>query len=276
MVCVLLLLLLLLLRNFVRFWTMFPIPWKVDILTLWLHKLLFFYLSITATTLHRIFVYPFTEISWNWFPIFTPFLDKILSFYFIYFCNLSPCKVDLDHQTTVHFWAPGHREFDKPNLVLIHGYGANAKWQFVFQVGPLSRFFNLYVPDLLFFGESTTKSPDRTDAFQAKCLSDGMKRLGVERYSLYAISYGGYVGYRMAAEMSPQIIDKVIIMSSGVGCCEDQKEQQIKKMGGNVLDLLLPQKPEDLRQLVNISFCKYYNFLKWVPDVFLQDFIHVS
>lgn len=271
MVCVLLLL-----RNFVRFWTMFPIPWKVDILTLCLHKLLFFYLSITATTLHRIFVYPFTEISWNWFPIFTPFLDKILSFYFIYFCNLSPCKVDLDHQTTVHFWAPGHREFDKPNLVLIHGYGANAKWQFVFQVGPLSRFFNLYVPDLLFFGESTTKSPDRTDAFQAKCLSDGMKRLGVERYSLYAISYGGYVGYRMAAEMSPQIIDKVIIMSSGVGCCEDQKEQQIKKMGGNVLDLLLPQKPEDLRQLVNISFCKYYNFLKWVPDVFLQDFIHVS
>ena len=61
--------------------------------------------------------------------------EALLSLYFSYYCNLSPCTVDLDdRETTMHMLVPNHRRCDKPNLVLVHGYGGNSKWQFVLQV----------------------------------------------------------------------------------------------------------------------------------------------
>ena len=56
----------------------------------------------------------------------------------------------------------------------------------------------MYVPDLVFFGESYSSKSDRSVAFQAKCVCDGLKKMLVNKFSIYAISYGGFVGYRMA------------------------------------------------------------------------------
>ncbi|KAJ6427363.1 hypothetical protein OIU84_022872 [Salix udensis] len=114
----------------------------------------------------------------------------------------------------MHFWTSNHRRFNKPNLVMIHGYGGDARWQFFYQVGSLSRNFNLYVPDLLFFGQSSSKRSGRTDAFQARCLAECLKRFGVDKFSVYSISYGGFVAYRMA-EICPEEVEKVVIVSSG-------------------------------------------------------------
>lgn len=104
----------------------------MEVVRLFLHHLLSFYLSLAATVSQYLFS-PFPKI--RRFPIFVPIIDAILSFYFTFSCNLVQCTVDLDDHTTVHFWAPAHRKFDKPNLLMIHGYGANSKWQFVYQVG---------------------------------------------------------------------------------------------------------------------------------------------
>ncbi|MFS7950228.1 putative alpha/Beta hydrolase [Helianthus anomalus] len=61
-----------------------------------------------------------------------------VSLYFRY-CGLSKSVVDLDdNQTTMHIWNPTNRYCNKPNLVLIHGFGGNSKWQFLFQVRQLS------------------------------------------------------------------------------------------------------------------------------------------
>lgn len=238
--------------------------------TQWLHHLLSFYLSITiAISQYILSLLPNIPI----FPSFLTPLESLLSLYFR-FCGLSSYTVDLDDRTTMHFWTTNHRRFDKPNLVLIHGYGGNSMWQFSRQVGPLSRRFNLYVPDLLFFGKSYTKDTDRTDEFQARCVCEGLKRLGVERFSMYAISYGGFVGYRMA-EKYEEMVEKVVIVSSGIGCTEEQKREELKKIGRNPLDLLLPEKAEDLRLLVNFSTYKF-DLFKWVPDFLLQQFAHVS
>nr|GEX77155.1 alpha/beta hydrolase fold-1 [Tanacetum cinerariifolium] len=115
--------------------------------------------------------------------------EAFLSLYFSY-CNLSPCTVDLDdRETTMHMLVPNHRHYDKPNLVLVHGYGGNSKWQFVLQVAQLSRDFNIYIPDLVFFGKSYSTSSERTDTFQAKCVCDGMKKLGVEKGFIAADGY---------------------------------------------------------------------------------------
>lgn len=96
----------------------------------------------------------------------------------------------------------------------------------------------------------------------------------MERCSVYSISYGGFVGYRMA-EIYPEMVDKVVIVSSGIGCTADQKGEQLKNVGANVFDLLLPENPKDLRMLVNLSIYKFNPF-KWVPDVFLKEFINMT
>ncbi|KAJ6711672.1 hypothetical protein OIU79_007997 [Salix purpurea] len=144
---------------------------------------------------------------------------------------------------------------------------------FVYQVGSLSRNFNLYVPDLLFFGQSSSKRSGRTDAFQARCLAECLKRFGVDKFSVYSISYGGFVAYRMA-EICPEEVEKVVIVSSGVGCSDDQIEEQIKKIGRDPAEILLPKHPQDLRLLVNLSVYKCKP-LRWLPDFFLQEFINV-
>ncbi|KAL0319439.1 UNVERIFIED_CONTAM: E3 ubiquitin-protein ligase SPL2 [Sesamum angustifolium] len=200
-------------------------------------------------------------------------IEALLSFYFSFSCNLVQCSVDLDDQTTMHFWGPAHRKFSKPNLVMIHGYGGNSRWQFVYQVAQLAESFNLYIPDLLFFGKSHTNCTNRSETFQAECVVAGLKRLGVERCSVYGISYGGYVGYRMA-EIYSEMVEKVVIVSSGVGCTEDQKGKHLKSLGVDILDLLLPEKPEGVRLLVEKSVYRSNPF-KWAPDFILQEFVDV-
>ncbi|XP_024970238.1 uncharacterized protein LOC112509488 [Cynara cardunculus var. scolymus] len=223
--------------------------------------------TIRSLRLHRRLLFLYAAVKR--LPI--EFAELFLSAYFCY-CNLSPCTVDLDDcQTSIHIWAPYHRRCNKPNLVLVHGYGGNSKWQFVLQVAQLTRDFNVYIPDLVFFGKSYSTRTERTDTFQAKCVCDGMKKLGVEKFSVYGISYGGFVVYRMA-EMAEKMVEKLVIVSSAIVCTEDQKSEHLKKIGGNLLDMLVPEKPEDIRTLCQMSMYRS-NVSKWFPDFFLRGFI---
>ncbi|PKI66214.1 hypothetical protein CRG98_013382, partial [Punica granatum] len=80
--------------------------------------------------------------------------------------GLKSTSTDLGEGTVMHCWVPRRRQQSKPNLLLLHGMGANAMWQWNEFISPLVSRFNLYVPDLVFFGESYTSRPDRTEAFQ--------------------------------------------------------------------------------------------------------------
>lgn len=206
-------------------------------------------------------------------PILIPFIDTMLSLYFR-LCNLSPCTVDLDDQTTMHFWTPNHRKINKPDLVIIHGYGGNSRWQFVHQVRALSDRFNLYVPDLLFFGKSYSSRAERTDVFQGNCVAEGMRRLGVDRFTVFGISYGGFVAYQMA-QMNPEAVEKVVIVNSGISWSEKQKEWHLKRVGRRISGFLVPESPQDLRFLVCLSLSNS-DFIRWAPDFMLRQFIEVS
>ncbi|KAK9056573.1 hypothetical protein SSX86_023935 [Deinandra increscens subsp. villosa] len=222
--------------------------------------------------------------------------DALLSLYFRY-CGLSKSTVDLDdNQTTLHIWASTHRHLNKPNLLLIHGFGGNSKWQFVFQVSQsvmctfqisysssvnhtlavlqvsqLSRDFNVYIPDLVFFGGSYSSRSERSVRFQARCVRDGLRKMRVERFSVYAISYGGFVGYRMAEEYE-ETVEKLVIVSSGIVCRHDRKLEHMEKIGRSVVDLLVAKTPDDLRMLCRLSIHKY-DIGRWIPDFFLWGFI---
>lgn len=231
-----------------------------SIYSLWLLPLSFFWNFISLK--------PFNGVI-NRFPI--TFADGMLSLYFRY-CGLPRYTVRLhDNQTTMYIRATSHHSSNKPNLVLVHGFGINSKWQFILQISQLTRDFNVYIPDLLFFGDSYSSISDRTVKFQAKCVCDGLKKIGVEKFSVYAISYGGYVGYRMA-EVYDDMVEKLVIVSSGIVYTEDRKLEHMKTIDRDVVDLLVPKTPDDFRMLCRLTIQKI-DLGRWIPEFFLWGLI---
>ncbi|KAK9096512.1 hypothetical protein Sjap_022009 [Stephania japonica] len=188
--------------------------------------------------------------------------------------GLRSVSTDIGGGTVMHCWVPKTHRAYKATLLLLHGFGANAMWQWSGLLRPLASRFNLYIPDLLFFGDSYTSLPDRTEAFQARCVMRLLEARGVPgRLTLVGLSYGGFVGYSAAAQF-PERVERLVLCSAGV-CLE---ETDLKEGLFPVADLdeaagiLLPQTPEKLRMLVRLSFVKP---AATMPSCFLRDFIHV-
>ncbi|KAE8671527.1 putative ubiquitin-protein ligase [Hibiscus syriacus] len=116
---------------------------------------------------------------------------------------------------------------------MVYGNGGNPLWQLIYQVGPLSRRFILVISDLLFFGRSNSKSPLRTDLFQAKCLLNWLEKLGVDRFSVYPVSYCGFVAYPMT-EMCPDVVERMVIMSSGLLYSDEQRAAHLTNRTASV------------------------------------------
>lgn len=182
-----------------------------------------------------------------------------------------------DGGTIMHCWVPKAHKETKPNLLLIHGLGANALWQWADVIRHVIPYFNVYVPDLVFFGDSFTTRPEapRTDSFQAQCIMRLMEAHSVTRFSLVGLSYGGFVGYSMAAQFK-DAVERVVLCCAGV-CME---ERDLKDGVFKVSDLeeaakiLVPQTPERLKELVSYSFFTPPP-LGLLPSCLLTDFIDV-
>ncbi|KAH7520526.1 uncharacterized protein LOC107425299 [Ziziphus jujuba] len=188
--------------------------------------------------------------------------------------GLKSTTTDLGDGTIMHCWVPQAHVESKPTLVLIHGFGANAMWQWNDIVSPLVAHFNLYVPDLLFFGDSYTSRPERSVEFQARCVVAMMESHGVvRRMNVVGISYGGFVAYSMAA-LFEEKVERVVLCCAGV--CMEEKDMeegmfQVKSVD-EATSVLLPQSPAKMKDLIRISF---YKPVKVLPSCFLNDFIEV-
>ncbi|WOK93222.1 hypothetical protein Cni_G01917 [Canna indica] len=202
------------------------------------------------------------------FLSFVAFREFLLDLLFLRH-GLRPVIFDLGG-ASIHLWIPARPR--KPALVLIHGFGGNSKWQWESQVGPLSRAFDLYIPDLVFFGRSSSEGPDRSVGFQAWCVAKAMRQLGVTRYSVVGISYGGFVAFRMAAAEAENAVERVVLLTAGICATTKQMKELVTREERDVRDSLLPQKAEDLMELMRRSM---YRPPRWIPAFVLDDFIQV-
>ncbi|KAL7001899.1 hypothetical protein U1Q18_003046 [Sarracenia purpurea var. burkii] len=205
---------------------------------------------------------------------FTAYKDCYYRYFFAYTGLRSVTTTLSGGTTSMHCWVPRTHHHSKPTLLLIHGFGANAMWQYSELLRHFVPHYNVYVPDLLFFGQSYTAAPERTEAFQARCLMELMTAHGVRKMSLVGISYGGFVGYSMAAQF-PEATEKVALCCAGVCLEEKDMEEKLFKVADleSAASILLPQTAEKLRELMHLSFVKP---ARRVPTCFLNDFIHGS
>ncbi|KAL6209492.1 hypothetical protein ACLB2K_020432 [Fragaria x ananassa] len=145
-------------------------------------------------------------------------------------------------------------------------------WQYGEHIRHFTARFNVYVPDLVFFGDSYTCSQERTESFQAACVVKLMHAHRVGKASIVGISYGGFVGYNMAVQC-PQMVEKLVLCCTGI-CLEEKDLDNGLFNVSNVEEassILLPQTPQKLKELMRYSFVKPATA---IPSFFLTDFIN--
>ncbi|KAJ3698035.1 hypothetical protein LUZ61_001740 [Rhynchospora tenuis] len=196
--------------------------------------------------------------------------------------GLRSYTTDIDSLTTIKCWISSSlhnknitsKSQSKPILLLIHGFGPLPIWQWHHQVGSLSRHFNLVVPELIFFGGSTTKSSCRSELFQAQAIVRLLNALSLgERKDIYVAgtSYGGFVGYHVARLLGEERIKKVVIASSDLLKGEPDDKALMKRAGVEAIsDLLIPKEPDNMRILMEMALRRPPSFL---PNFVLWDVI---
>ncbi|XP_042432990.1 lipase 1-like [Zingiber officinale] len=139
-----------------------------------------------------------------------------------------------------------------------------------FQILALADRYSLYVPDLLFFGESTTDAAERTPAFQADCLAATLDRLHVRRCTAVGFSYGGMVASSLA-ERWPGLVGSLVLSSSVFVMTESISSEMKQRLGvSSWPEILLPASEEELETMLSISI---YRKL-WFPRFLYRDFLH--
>jgi len=170
---------------------------------------------------------------------------------------------------SVHHWVGGGSG-DTP-VLLLHGFGASALWQWYPQVPALARRFKLCLPDLVFFGESTSDKGDRSVRFQAETFLQLASHLGWERFHVVGLSYGGFVAMTLA-DMAPERVGRMCLVGSpGYTMGAEDHQQLLERFGvEHVRDLLLPAGPEGVERLLRIAWHRPPR----VPGFVLRDTYH--
>ncbi|XP_059459415.1 uncharacterized protein LOC132188867 [Corylus avellana] len=199
--------------------------------------------------------------------------------------GIKPYTVEIQPGTVMTFWVPletikNHKKGQKPQppakpskpvVVLVHGFAAEGIVTWQFQVGALAKKYSVYVPDLLFFGGSTTDKTDRSPTFQAECLAAALGKLGVERCTVVGFSYGGMVAFKMA-ELYPELVQAIVVSGSIIAMTDSISETTLKGLGfSSSSELLLPTSVKGLKALLSVAAHKKL----WFPDRLHKDFLEV-
>ncbi|KAJ7521883.1 hypothetical protein O6H91_19G073100 [Diphasiastrum complanatum] len=206
-------------------------------------------------------------------------LDRIRKYWRFRLWGLHSELRDLNDGTTMHCWVPAQRQstvakkVEKPVLLLIHGFGVEGMSSWEEQVPIFSKHYDLYIPDLLFFGKSFTTNSQRTEIYQAECMYKMLDQLHVNSgVFVVGLSYGGFVGFHMA-NMYPELVKKLVIVDSGICMDPSTNDDTLKEFNAShIHEVIMSNKLQVFKKSVNRAM---YKQLRFVPDFIFEGLIKV-
>ncbi|KAJ1284464.1 hypothetical protein BS78_03G206300 [Paspalum vaginatum] len=160
---------------------------------------------------------------------------------------------------------------DRSAVVLVHGFNADGIVTWQFQMGALAKHYDVYVPDLLYFGGTTSPSANRSPGFQADCLAKALRKLGVGTCTVVGFSYGGMVSFKLA-EAHPDLVRSLVVSGAVPALIDSISETTLERIGvKSSAELLLPESVKGIEALLSIVT---YRKL-WFPDRLHRDYLEV-
>eukprot|EP01018_Ginkgo_biloba_P035067 Gb_34135 [translate_table: standard] len=184
--------------------------------------------------------------------------------------GLQSRRVELSNGTTMHCRLfNGSQEFEsctKPAVLLIHGFGVDSLTAWYKQIEALGKHFKLTIPDLIFFGSSTTTNSQRSEIFQAESMKSMLDSLGVEAVTVVGHSYGGFVAFWMAHKYP----NRLVIVSCALCMTPATNDPLLKEFGASdIKEVLLPTNVNDFKKGFRFVIYK----MPWLPTCIYEDFM---
>ncbi len=163
---------------------------------------------------------------------------------------------------TVRFWAGGQASPTQPTLVLVQGFGADALWQWTPQAETFAKTRRVIVPDLLWFGGSSSSSRDFSLEHQATALLALLDALGERQVDLVGISYGGLVSFQLASVAPARVRKLVLVDSPGCAYRRADLDAMLARFGkADATELFVPRTAADVEVLLALA----YERPPWTP-----------
>lgn len=146
----------------------------------------------------------------------------------------------------VHYWSGGRGE----PFVLVPTF-ADSKSYYSPHMVALSKDYFLVVPDLVWFGESTSDCEDYSIDFQTQTIMRLVDYLSIDQFSVMGACYGGLIAYQLATHCPERVRDLVICGTPVVSYSQQDHDRMLEDLGiQDVSDLVLPQSGEEFRRLL--------------------------
>lgn len=156
-----------------------------------------------------------------------------------------------------------HREGEGTPVVLVHGFGGSALWQWS-GVVPALEGRPIVAPDLLWFGGSYSPSTDYTLDRQVRTLLALLDERGYSRVDVVGISYGGLVAYELAAAFPDRVRRLVMVASPGRERVD--YGPLLRRLGlAHLAELVIPEDARGVERLLGLAYAEP----PWLPELVL-------
>ncbi|GAB5417821.1 MAG: alpha/beta fold hydrolase [Crocinitomicaceae bacterium] len=181
--------------------------------------------------------------------------------------NLSLYFDTLESGDKIEYW--DSKDSLKPNLLLVHGFGATTKYQWYKQVKLLSRKYRVIAPNLNYFGRTVPADTNYKVSGQVETLEKLLTHLNIDTCTVMGVSYGGLIGAEFVKK-SEVIVPELILFDTPTKFADSTDVSNVKNYFDtpSIEELFVPSKPDGLKKLLFLATGKNRN----IPSRFLEEF----
>ena len=152
---------------------------------------------------------------------------------------------------TLHVWEGGEGE----PVVLVHGFGGSALWQWHHVAPRLAEDYRVLAPDLLWFGESSSSARDFALSHQVSALAALLRHDGIAHAQVVGTSYGGFVAWELAHRHPDLVARLVLVDSPGPAFSRADYEAMLQRLRArDAVEVFVPDDPDDVQRLIDLAY----------------------
>ena len=152
---------------------------------------------------------------------------------------------------TMSYWDGGSGS----PVLLLHGMGMAGLWQWNEQASSLASTHRVIIPDLLWFGSSSSSRRDFSLGHQVAAVRALIDHLGLARLDLVGLSYGGFVAYGVAILDHTRVRSLILVDSPGPAFGEDDYTRLMARLGTkDPAEIFIPGTPDAVDKLMALAY----------------------